>query len=247
MDKKRSPIVEAKEVWKLYRVGDEVVRALVGVDLIVHRGEFVCLMGPSGSGKTSLLYILGGLDRPTKGSLAIDGQPTASLTESQFSVLRHSKIGFIFQTFNLIPFLDALENVELPLVFEPIDRSSLRARARELLELVGLAHRSSHIPAKLSGGEQQRTAIARALISSPALILADEPTANLDHATGMEVISLMRELCKGMDVAVVAATHDHSVAEQASRVIHLVDGRAINTRDPPSPSDEYAERVQMET
>ena len=171
-------------MWKLHKLGDEVVKALVAADLTVMPGEFVCLMGPSGSGKSTLLNMIGGLDRPTKGTIKVAGRDTSALTESQFAALRHDTIGFIFQSYNLIPFLSAVENVELPLIFEPYDRKSLRKRALELLELVGLGHRVDHQPTKMSGGEQQRTAIARSLISNPTLVLADEPTANLDHRTG---------------------------------------------------------------
>ena len=184
LDHDRSPVIEISDVWKLHKVGDEVVKALVAADLTVMPGEFVCLMGPSGSGKSTLLNIIGGLDRPTKGSVTIAGKDTGLLTESQFAALRHDTIGFIFQSYNLIPFLSAVENVELPLMFEPYDRKALRKRALELLELVGLSHRIHHQPTKMSGGEQQRTAIARSLISNPTLVLADEPTANLDHKTG---------------------------------------------------------------
>lgn len=222
------PILQATELWKLFQFGDEVVKAVRAVDLTVRRGEFVCLMGPSGSGKTTLLYLLGGLDRPTKGQLMIDGQPTSHMTEGQFSALRHSKIGFIFQSFNLIAFLSAVENVELPLIFEPVDRATLRSRAHDLLELVGVGHRATHVPSRLSAGEQQRVAVARALISSPSLILADEPTANLDRATGEEVVALLEDLCTRMGVAVVAATHDPSVADHASRVLHMADGSIVS-------------------
>jgi putative ABC transport system ATP-binding protein len=156
--------------------------------------------------------------------VTINGQDTAALTESQFAALRHSTVGFIFQSYNLIPFLSAVENVELPLMFEPYDRAALRKRALELLDLVGLSHRVDHSPTKMSGGEQQRTAIARSLISQPTLILADEPTANLDHRTGETVVRLLRDLCTSMGVTVVASTHDPTVAEQASRVVRMKDG-----------------------
>jgi putative ABC transport system ATP-binding protein len=184
--------------------------------------------GPSGSGKSTVLHLLGGLDRPTKGDISIKGQTTAGLTESQFSTLRRSTIGFIFQSYNLIPFLSALENVELPLLFEPVDRQSVRQRATELLELVGLGHRLHHRPSRMSGGEQQRTAIARALIGSPSLILADEPTANLDHKSGANIVELLHDLCSRLGVSVVASAHDPSVAEWASRVLRMADGRIVN-------------------
>src|SRR6059058_4579867 len=218
-----APVIEISDVWKLHKLGDEVVKALVAAELTVQPGEFVCLMGPSGSGKSTLLNIIGGLDRPTKGTVKLAGRDTSLLTESQFAALRHDTIGFIFQSYNLIPFLSAVENVELPLMFEPYDRKSLRTRAVELLELVGLGHRVDHAPPKMSGGEQQRTAIARSLISNPRLILADEPTANLDHKTGATVVRLLRDLCADLGVTVVASTHDQAVADEASRVVRMKD------------------------
>lgn len=221
-------VIEISDVWKLHKLGDEVVKALVAAELTVMPGEFVCLMGPSGSGKSTLLNIIGGLDRPTKGTVRVAGRDTSTLTESQYAALRHDTIGFIFQSYNLIPFLSAVENVELPLMFEPYDRKSLRARATELLELVGLSHRVHHQPTKMSGGEQQRTAIARSLISSPTLVLADEPTANLDHRTGETVVRMLRDLCSTLGVTVVASTHDHAVADEASRVVRMKDGQIIN-------------------
>jgi putative ABC transport system ATP-binding protein len=223
-----APVIEISDVWKLHKLGDEVVKALVAADLQVMPGEFVCLMGPSGSGKSTLLNIIGGLDRPTKGSVKVAGKDTSKLTESQFAALRHDTIGFIFQSYNLIPFLSAVENVELPLMFEPYDRKSLRKRALELLDLVGLSHRVDHQPTKMSGGEQQRTAIARSLISNPTLVLADEPTANLDHKTGETVVRMLRDLCSTIGVTVVASTHDPIVAEEASRVVRMRDGQIVN-------------------
>jgi putative ABC transport system ATP-binding protein len=223
-----APVIEISDVWKLHKLGDEVVKALIAAELRVMPGEFVCLMGPSGSGKSTLLNIIGGLDRPTKGSVRVAGKDTGLLTESQFAALRHDTIGFIFQSYNLIPFLSAVENVELPLMFEPYDRKSLRKRAMELLELVGLGHRIHHQPTKMSGGEQQRTAIARSLISNPTLVLADEPTANLDHKTGETVVRMLRDLCSTMGVTVVASTHDPTVAEEASRVVRMKDGQIVN-------------------
>jgi len=222
------PVIEISDVWKLHKLGDEVVKALVAAELKVLPGEFVCLMGPSGSGKSTLLNIIGGLDRPTKGTVKVAGRDTSTLSESQFAALRHDTIGFIFQSYNLIPFLSAVENVELPLMFEPYDRKSLRKRALELLELVGLGYRVHHQPTKMSGGEQQRTAIARSLISNPTLVLADEPTANLDHRTGEMVVRMLRDLCSELGVTVVASTHDPTVADEASRVVRMKDGQIVN-------------------
>jgi putative ABC transport system ATP-binding protein len=193
-----APVIEITDVWKLHKLGDEVVKALVAAD------------------------------RPTKGTVKVAGKDTSKLTESQFAALRHDTVGFIFQSYNLIPFLSAVENVELPLMFEPYDRKSLRKRAIELLELVGLGHRVHHQPTKMSGGEQQRTAIARSLISNPTLVLADEPTANLDHKTGETVVRMLRDLCSTLGVTVVASTHDPTVADEASRVIRMKDGEIVN-------------------
>ena len=218
----KAPVIDISDVWKLHKLGGEVVKALVAADLTVMPGEFVCLMGPSGSGKSTLLNMIGGLDRPTKGTIKVAGRDTSTLTESQFAALRHDTIGFIFQSYNLIPFLSAVENVEL------YDRKSSRKRALELLELVGLGHRVDHQPTKMSGGEQQRTAIARSLISSPTLVLADEPTANLDHRTGETVVRMLRDLCSTLGVTVVASTHDPTVADEASRVVRMKDGQIVN-------------------
>ncbi|GAA2560174.1 ABC transporter ATP-binding protein [Mycolicibacterium diernhoferi] len=226
-DTEPTPVVDVTDVWKLHKLGDEVVKALIAVELKVMPGEFVCLMGPSGSGKSTLLNIIGGLDRPTKGTVSITGRDTATLTESQFAALRHDTVGFIFQSYNLIPFLSAVENVELPLMFQPYDRKALRKRAVELLEIVGLGHRIHHQPTKMSGGEQQRTAIARSLISNPTLVLADEPTANLDHRTGETVVRMLRDLCSTLGVTVVASTHDPTVADEASRVVRMKDGQIV--------------------
>jgi putative ABC transport system ATP-binding protein len=223
-----APVIEVFDVWKLHKLGDEVVKALVAAELKVMPGEFVCLMGPSGSGKSTLLNIIGGLDRPTKGTVKVAGKDTSRLTESQYAALRHDTIGFIFQSYNLIPFLSAVENVELPLMFEPFDRKALRKRAIELLELVGLGHRINHQPTKMSGGEQQRAAIARSLISNPTLVLADEPTANLDHRTGETVVRMLRDLCSTLGVTVVASTHDPAVANEACRVVRMQDGQIVN-------------------
>jgi putative ABC transport system ATP-binding protein len=234
------PVVVVRDVWKLHQVGDEVVKALMAANLEVRAGEFVCLMGPSGSGKSTLLNIIGGLDRPTKGSLTVVGKDTASLTESQFAALRHDLVGFIFQSYNLIPFLSAVENVELPLMFEAYDRASLRRRALDLLDLVGLAHRSHHQPTRMSGGEQQRTAIARALVGNPRLILADEPTANLDQRTGATVVKLLRNLCSSLGVTVIASTHDPAVATEASRVVRMKDGRILRPDPAPAAADPAA-------
>lgn len=219
------PVVQVAECWKIYKLGTEIVRALKGIELHIGLGEFVCLMGPSGSGKTTLLHLIAGLDRITKGDILIDGISLRNLPESQLSVLRHDKIGFIFQSYNLIPALTAIENVELPLMFSAVDPKKLRIRATQLLERVGLGDRLDHKPAQLSGGQQQRVSIARSLIGSPSLIVADEPTANLDQKTGREILELLRELNANFNVTILVSTHDPQVAQYANRIIHLADGQ----------------------
>ena len=185
-------------------------------------------MGPSGSGKSTMLHLMGGLERPTKGEIYLEGQPLSGLTESQLSTMRHQAVGFIFQSYNLIPLLTATENVELPLVFDDVDSGQVRRDCVELLERVGLGHRLDHTPSRMSGGEQQRVAIARALIGKPRLLLADEPTANLDHKNGDAIVKLLTTLNHEMGMTTVISTHDRSVAEHASRVIEMRDGKVVS-------------------
>jgi putative ABC transport system ATP-binding protein len=226
------PVVETRDLWKLFKLGDEVVKALKGVTLSVDPGELVVIMGPSGSGKSTMLHLMGGLERPTKGEIVLEGQPLSGLTESQLSTMRHRAVGFIFQSYNLIPLLTATENVELPLVFDDVDTGEVRRNCAELLERVGLGHRLDHTPSRMSGGEQQRVAIARALIGRPRLLLADEPTANLDHKNGEAIIELLTTLNHEMGMTTVISTHDRSVAEHASRVIEMRDGKVISDSGP---------------
>lgn len=221
---KPEDVVETENLWKIYLSKSNNVVALREVSFKVKRGEFICLMGPSGSGKTTLLNLIGGLDSISKGKLVIDGIDITRLTQGELSRLRHTLMGYIFQTYNLIGVLDALENVELPLIFDPIDSRELRKRAEALLQRVGLGQRMNHKPSELSGGEQQRVSIARALISDPDLILADEPTANLDSKTGAEILEIMRGLNKERQVTFIISTHDERVVKYADRVLRLVDG-----------------------
>jgi putative ABC transport system ATP-binding protein len=226
------PQVHTEDVWKIFKMGDSIVKACKGLNVRIERGEFVCLMGPSGSGKSTLLHMLGGLDRPTKGEVFIEGTRLSHLSESQLSLLRHTTVGFIFQSFNLIQLLTALENVELPLAFEDTHRKEVRERATSLLERMGLSHRLDHQPTRLSGGEQQRVSIARSLIGRPRLLLADEPTANLDKKTGLEIVALLRNLNEEYGVTLVVATHDPEVATYAQRVIRMEDGLVISDGAP---------------
>ncbi|MCS7104480.1 MAG: ABC transporter ATP-binding protein [Thermofilaceae archaeon] len=224
--------VETEDLAKYYKMGVYIVKALDGVNLKIRRGEYVSIMGPSGAGKTTLFNMIGGLDRPTRGKVYIDEVDISKLDAYELAWLRARKIGYIFQTFNLIPVLSAMENVMLPMIFAGVRREERIRRARELLERVGLGERLYHRPTELSGGQQQRVAIARALANDPAIILADEPTGNLDLQTGLEIINLMRQLNKEKGVTIVTATHDLKMIDVSDRIIYLRDGKVerIETR-----------------
>jgi putative ABC transport system ATP-binding protein len=219
-------ILRASELTKVYRRGASEVRAVDGISLSVDRGEFMAIMGRSGSGKTTLLDVLGCLLRPTSGDLEIDGRSVAGASDGELAAIRRERIGFVFQEFNLIQTLTAIENVMLPLRYGP-RRPDARARASELLELVGLADRVGHRPTELSGGEQQRVAIARALVNDPAVILADEPTGELDSATSERLMRTLRDLNRDRGVTIIIVTHDAGVAGATDRVVRLQDGRVI--------------------
>jgi putative ABC transport system ATP-binding protein len=220
-------IIRAEGVKKLYRLGDEEVWALRGVSLRILRGEFVSIMGPSGSGKSTLFNQIGALDKPTEGRVFFDGHSVFELSEAQQAWFRCNKIGYIFQTFNLIPVMSALENVALPLVLGGTEQASASRRAREILERVGLGHRLAHKPFELSGGQQQRVAVARALANHPAVVLADEPTGNLDTKTGTEIVALLKELNSEEGVTIVCSTHDPKMLESSSRVFYMEDGQLV--------------------
>ena len=224
-------VIEARGLEKVYRSGKNEVRALRGVDLLVEPGEMVAIMGTSGSGKSTMMNILGCLDRPTAGSYVLDGERVDGLGKDALAHIRNTKIGFVFQGFNLLPRTSALENVELPLLYDRSGRKlDTRGLARAALEKVGLGDRLDHDPSELSGGQQQRVAIARALVTNPSLLLADEPTGNLDTKTSIEVMALFQELNEqGVTVALV--THEHDIAQYAKRIFELRDGRVV--RDEP--------------
>ncbi|RLF05740.1 MAG: ABC transporter ATP-binding protein [Thermoprotei archaeon] len=213
-------------------MGNYIVKALDGVNLKIRRGEYVSIMGPSGAGKTTLFNMIGGLDRPTRGKVYIDEVDISKLDAYELAWLRARKIGYIFQTFNLIPVLTALENVMLPMIFAGVRREERIRKARELLERVGLGDMLYHSPTELSGGQQQRVAIARALANDPAIVLADEPTGNLDLQTGLEIINLLRQLNKERGVTIVTATHDLKMIDVSDRIVYLRDGKVerIETR-----------------
>jgi putative ABC transport system ATP-binding protein len=219
-----SEVVSVKDVSKTYRLGSQTVTALAEVCLTVGAGEFMAVAGPSGSGKTTLLNLIGCLDVPTSGEIAIDGEPITRLTAGRRADLRARKLGFIFQTFNLIPVLTAWENVEYPLLIHRRGGDTA-TRVRTALEQVGLGERARHRPSELSGGQQQRVAIARALVGEPSLVLADEPTANLDSATGREIVDLMRRLNRERGTTFIFSTHDHRIMSAADRVVEISDGR----------------------
>jgi len=225
-------VVEAVDLHKYYYLKGEVVKALKGINLKVRYGEYLSIMGPSGSGKTTLFNMIGGLDKPTKGAVYLDGRDISKLTPTQMAWVRCHKIGYIFQTFNLIPVLTALDNVALPMIFAGLPREKRIEKAKRLLERVGLGDRLYHRPDELSGGQQQRVAIARALANDPAIVLADEPTANLDLHTGLDIINLLRALNKEKGVTIVTATHDLKMIDVSDRIIYLRDGKVqrIETR-----------------
>jgi putative ABC transport system ATP-binding protein len=229
---KRNTVIESTEfavhavnLARTFEVGETEVQALRGIDLEVGRGQFVALVGPSGSGKSTFLNLVGGLDRPTEGELWVNGVELSASKEKALTEHRRRRVGFVFQSFNLLPRLSALENVALPLMFVGVTQRGRIDRARELLSQVGLADRLDHRPTQLSGGEQQRVAIARALVNRPAIILADEPTGNLDTATGAEIMALLRRLNREQGVTLLLVTHDVEAASFADRVIRLRDGQ----------------------
>ena len=219
-------MMELKDIVKTYQMDKVQVQALRGVSFSIEKGEMVALMGPSGCGKTTLLNILGCLDTPTSGSYHLDGVEVSNLSDSQLADIRNRKIGFVFQTFNLLARTSALENVRLPLLYG--NGHDSRGRALEALKRVGMGHRASHSPAELSGGERQRVAIARALVNNPAIILADEPTGNLDSRSSRDVLDILCELNHAEGITVVVVTHEHEIANRAQRIFALRDGQIVN-------------------
>ncbi len=220
-------VIETRNLTKVYLMGDTEVRALRGVSIEIQEGEMVAIMGPSGSGKSTLMAILGALDKPTSGSYRLDGQEIGQMREDQLARVRNARIGFVFQQFNLLPRSTALANAALPLVYNGASAKARAEHARRALELVGLGDRLDHKPTELSGGEQQRVAIARALVNNPSIVLADEPTGNLDSKTGHEIIALFHQLHRERGITLIVVTHDPEVAAQTERVIYLRDGLVI--------------------
>jgi putative ABC transport system ATP-binding protein len=218
-------VINIRDVTKIYQMGTQEVHALRGVSLDVRRGESLAIMGPSGSGKSTLMNIIGCLDQPTDGVYHLDGEDVSQMSEDELAAVRNRRVGFVFQSFNLLARTTALENVQLPLVYAGVSLQARRERATEVLRAVGLGDRLDHMPNELSGGQQQRVAIARALVNRPSIILADEPTGNLDSKSGKEVMQILQNLNYEHNITVILVTHDPRLREYADRILHLFDGR----------------------
>ena len=223
-------LIVCQNLWKVYRLGDVEVQALRGVSLTIEQGEFMALMGTSGSGKSTLMNLLGCLDTPTKGHYRLDGRDVASASQDELADLRNRQIGFVFQSFNLIPRTSAMENVQLPLFYRELSLREQRARAADALDRVGLAGRDQHFPSQLSGGQQQRVAIARALVTDPAVLLADEPTGNLDTESSREIMAILVDLNRRDGLTILVVTHDSDVAAYTSRELLMKDGQLVGDR-----------------
>ncbi len=230
-----APVIELQNITKVYQMGEMEVHALRGVSLEVAAGEMLAIMGPSGSGKSTMMNVIGCLDQPTAGTYLLAGEDISHLDDDRLAEIRNRRIGFVFQTFNLLARTTALENVILPLVYAGVGRTERRERAQRALEIVGLADRMGHTPNELSGGQQQRVAIARALVNDPAIILADEPTGNLDSKSGAEVMVVLQELNRKQGITVALVTHDPEIARHTGRVIHLYDGRITHNETVANP------------
>lgn len=217
-------LIEVQDLWKTYDMGHEQVNALRGVNIKIEKGEYVAIMGPSGSGKSTLMNLIGCLDTPSKGIYLLNGQPVADLNDDELARIRNKEIGFVFQTFNLLPRATALHNVELPLIYNGTSKDQRRENAEKAMRIVGLGDRMTHKPNELSGGQRQRVAMARALVNNPSIILADEPTGNLDTSTGMEIMGLLADLHRAGNNLIVV-THEYDIAKFADRIIFLRDGQ----------------------
>ena len=240
MEKTREPAIQVKNLYKIFRVGNEKVRALNGVDLTIYKGEFCAIVGTSGSGKSTMLNMLAGLEKPTKGEVIVAGEHLEKMNENQLVKFRREHVGFIFQSFNLLGTMNAIENVALPLTFRGVDKKIREAKAVEMLKLVGLPKHMKHRPNEMSGGQQQRVGVARALVLDPEIIFADEPTGNLDSKTSAEVLGLMRKVVTEKNQTMVMVTHDNHLAGFADRILHIIDGKSVKIED----RSEYKEDEQ---
>ena len=240
MEKTREPAIQVKNLYKIFRVGNEKVRALNGVDLTIYKGEFCAIVGTSGSGKSTMLNMLAGLEKPTKGEVIVAGEHLEKMNENQLVKFRREHVGFIFQSFNLLGTMNAIENVALPLTFRGVDKKIREAKAVEMLKLVGLSKHMKHRPNEMSGGQQQRVGVARALVLDPEIIFADEPTGNLDSKTSAEVLGLMRKVVTEKNQTMVMVTHDNHLAGFADRIFHIIDGKIVKIED----RSEYKEDEQ---
>jgi len=241
-------LIKTENLWKTYDMGTESVHALRAVSLEVERGEFLAIMGPSGSGKSTLMNLIGCLDTPTEGTYLINGRPVSGMNDDELARIRNREIGFVFQTFNLLPRASALHNVELPLIYAGIPAAERKEQAVAALHLVELDDRMDHRPNELSGGQRQRVAIARALVNNPSIVLADEPTGNLDSANGRRIVELLRDVNRRSGAAVLLVTHDPAVAAAAEQVLEMQDGRLLAARERPQaePPDELTAIAKAE-
>ena len=231
MAQKREPVIQVKNLYKIYRVGENKVRALNGVDLTIYRGEFCSIVGTSGSGKSTMLNMLAGLEKPTKGEIVIAGQHLEKMNENQLVKFRRDNVGFIFQSFHLLGTMNAVENVALPLSFRGVPKDVRLKKADKMLDLVNLGKHKKHMPNQMSGGQQQRVGIARALVVDPKIIFADEPTGNLDSHTSAEVMRLMQKIVRERNQTLVMVTHDNHLASFADRIFHIIDGKIVKIED----------------
>lgn len=242
----RTPIIRVKNLYKIYKVGTNKVYALNGVDFTMYQGEFCAIVGPSGSGKSTLLNMLAGLEKPTKGEIVIAGEHIEKLSENQLVAFRREHVGFIFQSYNLLQTLNAVENVALPLSFRGVPKKIRNEKAKKFLKLVGLEKQMKHMANEMSGGQQQRVGIARALVVNPKIIFADEPTGNLDSKTTMEVLALMRRIVREQNQTLVMVTHDDHLATYADRQFHIVDGKILKIEEQhhPDVEEEYCSDIK---
>ena len=231
MAEERQPVIQVKNLYKIYRVGHNKVRALNGVDLEIYRGEFCSIVGTSGSGKSTMLNMLAGLEKPTKGEVIISGEHLERMNENQLVKFRREHVGFIFQSFNLLGTMNAKENVALPLTFRGVPKKVRLDKADKMLDLVGLRKHKTHRPNEMSGGQQQRVGVARALVVDPEIIFADEPTGNLDSNTSAEVMELMKKIVREQNQTLVMVTHDNHLASFADRIFHIIDGKIVKIED----------------